>query len=53
MNRRNFLKILACSTAMSSVGNTLFAKTVISEEDDYYTVDSLNKLRENKPKDVF
>ncbi|MDD2641223.1 MAG: M15 family metallopeptidase [Sulfurimonadaceae bacterium] len=53
MNRRNFLKILACSTAMSSVGSTLFAKTIISEEDDYYTVDSLNKLGQDKPKDIF
>lgn len=53
MNRRNFLKILACSTAMGSVGNTLLAKTIISEEDDYYTVDSLNKLGQEKPKDIY
>jgi len=52
MNRRNFLKILAATTAMSSVGNSLFAKTIISEEDDYYTVDSLTKLKLDKQKDV-
>lgn len=54
MNRRNFLKLIATSTALGSVGQNLLAKTIISEDGDFYTVDSLKRETGlNKPKDVF
>lgn len=54
MNRRNFLKLIATSTALGAVGQDLLAKTIISEDGDFYTVDSLTKEAElSKPKDLF
>ncbi|MFA6789479.1 MAG: twin-arginine translocation signal domain-containing protein, partial [Arcobacteraceae bacterium] len=54
MNRRNFLKLIATSTALGAVGQDLLAKTIISEDGDFYTVDSLTKEQElSKPKDLF
>lgn len=54
MDRRDFLKVIATSTALGSVGQNLLAKTMMSEDGDFYTVDSLKKQTDlNKSKDVF
>jgi zinc D-Ala-D-Ala carboxypeptidase len=54
MNRRNFLKLIATSTAFGAVGQDLLAKTVISEDGDFYTVDSLKKEAGlSKEKDIY
>lgn len=54
MDRRNFLKLIAASTAVGSIGQNLLAKTMNSDDDELYTVDSLNKdTGLSKQKDVF
>ncbi len=53
MNRRDFLKIAACTTFVSAVENPLFAKVIDDGNDDLYTIDSLVKMSNSKIEDVF
>ncbi len=53
MDRRNFLKIAACTTFISAIDNPLFSKEIVEGKDDLYTVDSLITSNSTLEKDVF